>query len=656
MSPRPRIFDILAASDEPAACQALAAGLPHVEAELQCQIIDILLARGNDASLAALPESYDRLAPQAQAKVTAHIARLFGTLPSTVRSATLQTRLNSLTLIRRSHNPRLAYLATAAIHDGSHQIRAEAAATLRDLTELHCRRFSETATLLRDACEGDELIRLPAVATLRLLREEHQQIIAAIRETVDRFESHHRSEILESAMYLADELEDGLFHGSSPRRGKLTSAMLDAFTATPSPRMAAFAYIALGYPELRRKVVQILGKLRDLPFFTAFIRHHWLARDPRIKRNLTALRALAWLGDGFEAAFTLPPRVAAMAPAWITCLGLPSDQMVNLLMSFLLIDNAEANLAAIWALSNIRTPSADLALQGACEHEDPQVRRIAQWELRHRRRVVQTRTKAARANRPQEWSDLLDRAGIDEDFGALWAQFDRIPPAIGRDAGHHAVKFIPDFQTQTQIKLIAQHPADRLRALKLLCDLNVTDRFCKEVFASANDPVPEVRAAAMRALGVLGDATSRRILERAMEDASGTVQAAAIAALARMTSGRRVDLFMPKTTSSDAIVRATAVHVLLKMRNPKAAQALLSMLKDDRPDHRCSALAVVEQLRLTAVAPRVADIAQNDPEPRIARIAQHVHRRLQKPAPSSRAPQPAPPLQLIAPLAGGVAS
>jgi hypothetical protein len=268
------------------------------------------------------------------------------------------------------------------------------------------------------------------------------------------------------------------------------------------------------------------------------------------------------------------------------------------------------------------------------DHEDPLIRRTAEAELRHRRRTGRGPAKSARPHRPPAWSELLDYCGPGEDFDTLWLHFERVPPELARAAGHFAVLFVPGFQTQVQVKLIAQHPADRVRALKLICDLDVTRRFCKEVFASANDAIPDVRAGAMRALGMLGDPTSRRILERGLGDAAPLVQAAAVEALDQLAAPRRVQLFLSKTESDDANVRAAAIHALLKMHVSKAAMELGAMLKDERPEHRRSALWVVDRLRLTAVYVRVADMAQSDPDPRVARIARHVQRRLQKPEPT----------------------
>lgn len=627
---RPKILEVLIRSEDPAADQAIAAGLPLLGSDEQCRFVDLLVTRSREGALEILPELFDRLTPEAQARLVQHTGHLFSALRSTVRSANLQTRLNSLNIIRRSRNPRLAYLAAACVHDGSHHIRGEAAHTLLELTELHCTNYADTTDLLRDACDGDSALTMPIIQTLRMMRDERQQLVAAIRETLSHFESHHRPEVLAAAMYLAHELEDALFSEGILRRGKLNQAMLEIFTTTPSPRLAAFTYIALRYPELRRRIVSVLSNLRDPAFFAEVIRHHWLARDPSIREHLAAIRSLVWLADGFEAAFTLPAGVAAMAPQWIASLGLASDQKVRLLQNFLLIDNPAANRAAVWELTRIHTPAGNLALQGAADHDEPAIRRLADLECRHRRRVDSRQVRQVRRNRPDEWCDLLDKSGLNEDFDSFWTGFERIPPHLATAGGLHALKFINGFQTQIQVKLIAQHPADRARALKMLIDLGLTERYCKEIFSAANDSISEVRGLAMRALGHLGDGTSRRILERALSDPDAAVQAATIEALDHIGSPKRAELFQQKTQSPSPEVRAAAIAALLRMHVPAAAMALVAMLKDERSEHRSSALSVVEQLNLHAIGPRVAEMAATDPDERVARIAQHLQRRLKR--------------------------
>ncbi|MFQ5430837.1 MAG: hypothetical protein ACE5E1_11060 [Phycisphaerae bacterium] len=572
MKERPKVIEILRRIEGEAADQALIDGLRSVEPEAQCDLVRIILDRESETALQGLPPLFHRLEPPAQALIVSNTARLFGALRTCVRSRNSETRRNALDIVRLNGNPRLAYLAGHAIHDGSPKIRAAAAVTLRALTDQHCRSYDETTTLLREAVESDGSLFQTASETLAILREERQYLLTTLREALDHYESHHHPEVLEAAMLLAPELEAGLFDQSTIKRGKLTHAMSEILTGSLSPRFAPFVYVAMAYPELRRRMALAIGACRDLDFFTEFIRWQWLARDPAVGKHLFAIRRIAWLNDGLQAAFSLPPDVAAMAPSWVLLLGLPADQKVALLMNFLIVDNPAANRAAAWALVDLGTPSSTLALQSLLDDEEPAIRRIADMELTHRARRGQHRHRQPDpSGRPETVLERLNRQGLTETFDDLWHKYEYLNPTLARAAGHHIVNGSTDFATQIQIKLFSRRGADRLRALRLILALFVCDRFKNEVFAIANDRSAEIRTVAMQALGQIGGETSRRILERALHDRAAAVQAAAIEGLDAMQAQRRDETVREKTESDVPEVRAAAVRCLLKMHVAEAA-------------------------------------------------------------------------------------
>ena len=643
---------MLLRSNDIAADQALVAGIPEIAPELQAEAVNILVSRNHEFGLEALPVLYGHLAEEAKTIVVANTARLFGALRTTVRSNDIKTRLNTVDIIRRSGNLRLAYLVSHAVHDGNPQVRGDAAVTLHELANRHYGNYMETTSLLRDAAEPEAGITQAIVGTLKLLREERQCLIAALADAVNCYESHFRAEILEAAMYFADELEDKLFQHATVKRGKLAHAMLDIFANSPSPQLAPFVYVALCYPEFRRRIVSTFATSRDPEFFAHIIRYHWLARDPSIRKNLLSVRSIPWLEDGMEPAFALPPDAAALAPTWLLSLGIPSGQKVAVILNFLLIDNLAANRAAVWALVRIDTPAATLALQSALDHEDSGIRKVAEREIAFRSRRDNLVVRRPRKDRPEEWSNMFDRAGLSEEFDDLWHHFERLNPVQAKTAGRHATTYVPGFVTQLQVKLRSAQTADRLRALRLLSLINLTEQFKNDVFNVANDRSPEVRAMAMTILGQLGDVTSRRILERGLNDADPAVQAAVIDALDEMNAPRRVELLLPKTESEHADVRSAAVRALLKLRVAPAAVALMAMLRDTRSDHRCAALWIIDQLRLDYLVPRVLEIAGSDKDARIARIAEHVARRLKRtgnPPRPAAAPSPGAARPLIQP-------
>lgn len=642
MGEGPRIYDILRTADDATADLALVAGVLEVEPMHQRRIVEILLERGHEAGLKSIPMFFDRLDEIAQYGVIAASSKLSSSLRSTIRSSDIQTRVNTVEIIRRSGNLRLAYLAAHAVHDGSPQVRAIGAQTLKELSDRHCRAYEETTNSLRDAAVEDGELARPIVQTLKILRDERQFLNAALMDALRCYESHHRPEILQAAMLMADELEEGLFQHSTITRGKLTHAMLDVFGNIDSTKLAPFTYVAMCYPELRRRLVAAIATRRDAEFFSQLIRHYWLARDPAIRRGLLSIKSVAWLDDGLEATFSLPPDVAKMAPPWILALGISPEQKVSSLLNFLLLDNADANRAAIWALTQIDTPSSTLGLQSALDHEDPDVVAIAQREVSFRIKKDRFVARKPRSDRPPDWCGLIDRACIDENFDDLWHHFERLHPVAAKSAGHHALQYIPGFSTQVQVRLLSQNAVDRLRGLRLIIMLHLAKRFANDIFNIANDASVQVRSTAMIALGQVGDPTSRRILERAINDDDQVVQTAAIDALDAMNAPRRGELVTQHALSDNAEVRAAAIRVLLRQRVAAAASNLFAMMKDERPDHRCAALWVVDQMRLSTIVDRVQEVADHDRDSRIARIAQHVAKRLRRQetgSPRNRQPQ-----------------
>ena len=141
---RPKIFDVLRKCRDLAADEALVAGLLRVPPEQQHEIVRILIERGNEPGLIALPEIFHKLDHDSRTMILASTAVLFGSLRANIRSPQGQSRLNTLEIIRHSGCLQLGYLVAFALHDGSERVRSEAAQVLRQLTDKHWRGYEET--------------------------------------------------------------------------------------------------------------------------------------------------------------------------------------------------------------------------------------------------------------------------------------------------------------------------------------------------------------------------------------------------------------------------------------------------------------------------------------------------------------------------------
>lgn len=638
MAARLAILDIMADMEGDAPDRTLLAALSVASPSRQVDLIRLLLDRAQPHGLQGLPPVLGKLEPASRRLVIEHSDRLFSALRTCARSPNAQTRQNALEIISESGDARLAYLAAHAIHDGSPRIRSHAATTLLRLAR---RQIEDTRRVIasldttepRHAGSCREL-----AATLHGVAARREYIVNALGEALEHYESHHRPEVVEAAMPFALDLEPSLVRQSTIKRGKLSHAIEEILSDRLLPEYAPFVYVAMAFPELRRKVVAILGRCRDNAFFCEFIRWHWVSRDPMIRKHLAAIRQLSWLNDGFDVTFNLPADVAASVPSWLLPLGLPVGQKISLLLNLLILDNEEASRAAIWALARIDSPDCTTAMQGLLDHGSEEVRRIARFEIerrtRGRNRAPMSRTLKTR---PDDWATLIQSAGISEDFESVWQNFERLDAGLARRAGPHAVTFISNIVMRLQTKLMAKSSADRLRAMRIICTLSLGSRFEKDVYTATNDADPDIRGTAVATLAQIEGETTRRILERSLTDDAPQVRTAAIESIEALGLTNARELIEPLTDSVDADVRAAATRCLLRQRVPEAARSLMKMLLDPRPDHRCSALWIVDQLKLHTLEPRIRAIADADPDSRIARIAEHVCKRLAAANPKRRA-------------------
>ncbi|HPF37344.1 MAG TPA: HEAT repeat domain-containing protein [Phycisphaerae bacterium] len=638
MSAQLAILDIMADMEGDAPDRTLLSALSVASPRRQAEIVQLILDRAQPVGLQGLPPLMAKLEPASRRLIIENSDRLFSALRTCARSSNAQTRQNTLEIISESGDARLAYLAAHAIHDGSPRIRAHAAATLLRLSRRQLEDTRRVMTALDPANVADTESCREMANTLHGVASRREYIVNALGEALEHYESHHRPEVVEAAMPFALDLEPSLMRQSTIKRGKLSHAIEEILSDRLLPEHAPFVYVAMAFPELRRKVVAILGRCRDNAFFCEFIRWHWVGRDPNIRKHLAALRQITWLNDGFETAFNLPADVAVAAPSWLLPLGIPVGQKISLLLNLLILDDADANRAAVWALTRIDSPDCTTAIQGLLDHDSEEIRRIARIELdrrdRGRHRMPVPRALKAR---PEEWATLLQSAGVAEEFESVWQNFERLDAGLAHRAGKHALTYITNFAMRLQTKLLAKSPADRLRAMRIVRTLALGAMFEKDVYTAANDSDVEIRRTAVATLGQIEGETTRRILERSLVDDAPEVRAAAIESIEALRLPNMQGSIDPLTDSDDADVRAAATRCLLRQRVPDAARSLMKMLLDPRPDHRCAALWVVDQLKLYTLEPRIRQIAEIDPDARIARIAEHVSKRLSAANPKNAA-------------------
>ncbi|MEE8171181.1 MAG: HEAT repeat domain-containing protein, partial [Phycisphaerae bacterium] len=535
-----------------------------------------------------------------------------------------QARVNALMILRLSGNLRLAYLAADALADRSAAVREQAAKTLRAMTDQYFVRERDVVGALFTDWDTTHDYQSRRQGVLTVLQEERRCLADALRIGLERFASHHRPDVLEAAMFLVDDLAPVLFGAAGGRRQPFRHAMLEVFARSQDPRLAPFFYAALDQSELRTGALDILAARQNQDFFEALFRERHRLRRAGTKKALSTLHRLSWIEPGVVAVMALPDDVQAAALEFLAALGLHEDHLFDLFRGLLDYDAPEALTEAAWLISGRRGQNATDLLNGLTHADCPEARRIARFELSRRHHQRRGRAAGAHPSSSSGWLQLVHRHRLSATFESIWEAADRLTADSYTAVGDLLIEKIPAFLAQLRQKLLAASPTDRIRAHRVMSIFQLESHFHTEVFGQADDSDELVRRLALETVGRIGNATSRRILERALDDSSPRVRRVAVEALGAAGGERSRELLSACLRDNAPAVRTEAIRALLQHREPRGVAALIESLRDPRRAHRLAALALVGRMNLSALKKQVAILAERDGNEQIRRRAQRI--------------------------------
>ncbi len=329
--------------------------------------------------------------------------------------------------------------------------------------------------------------------------------------------------------------------------------------------------------------LQALGEMRD-PAFPPLLA---TLKDPD-----PAIRRAAALGlwSAVRAAGTAPSHSEIAAPL-LALLEEEADPQVR--------------VAAVVALAATGDPRAGHEfLRPMVTDADPRVRSVA----------------------AEGWGSLLGRGteAAQTLFALLTGDEDeRVRARAAWNLSHYADAPALDSLVEGMRSSDATVRALSAEAIADLGTAGVPETVGRELLKLLKDPVPEVRAAALRGMKAWshqGGLPDTEPVIAALRDRSPQVRAAAAAAFEGANDPRAVSPLITATRDPDAGVREQAVKALGWLRNPRARDAFVAALKDGSVEVRRAAAAGLSQLKLPDTAPALIT-ALGDPDPEVRRTA-----------------------------------
>lgn len=623
MPDRPDVFSILAEEASPVADEALLAALTRADGPTAHAIVETLLVRGQPLGLRGLIMVLHQLDEPLRRTVLQNTDKVFGVLRNAFQSREEKARLNVIDVIHRTRLYRAAYLLEPALHDGSPQVREAAAEALHHLVDALLRRPPVAVPGgSQGAADPAELRR--AMRELEIYQEDRRQLVGVVDSALTTFNLHLHPRVIEAAMWLVDDLGSKFWTLVSMPASRVAHAAVAVIQASRDPRLVPFAMMALNYGVFRPHVVRLLEESADAAFLNEWLRQSWRIIQPRIARGMAFIKSPISVRDGAVDVSTLDPDARRHVPAWLMTTQVADRVRLDLLRELERQGDRPVRRAVVRALVRVRDEHVTTVLRSIASGPDPEDALLARLELGRRRPTeyppgqllaglteVRPWTPPRAAPKEDVWGDAMT-------FDRYWLAFDRFSASERIEQGRELLQRVPMARELLADRLNSGDVDDRVRALQIVTAIDQVSDHAERIYQLSHDPEPEVRSAAMAALGRLPNPTTRLILRKALQDPDARVQANAIESIDRtLDEDSAMALLLPKLASTDGRVRANAVRSLLKLGFREAARTLLLMLRDENRSQRISALWLTEHMGLATLLGRIREMADGDDDEKV---------------------------------------
>lgn len=638
-----RLLDALVQSKNGAADDVLLEAVRLGSEAEQHMALGALLRRRTVRGLSGVVARFDKLPESCQQLVLREIKVFHAALRECGRSEEPAIRLAAMRLVALGRQGKLGYVLTENLHHTDATISRAAAEAMVELA----RWVAEETLRLQGSGEGGAPAASsslnPEPRTLNApseLLDQRPEIESAVARAMDVHRGKHLQELLRAALLLCDWPGSRTLGILQKAKHGGQSAMVRRLQQPPAAEHVAAFLLGASHGGLRSHFGVAFSHIDEAPVLDALLhRTHWL-KDWQLQLCVHQVNRGAWLDD---AGLTRDidrrtPAGAALVGEWVGASGahdVMQDERLERLrqhaMPQVTKDNPGAlDMPELFAARVRLLRVAARRRRGACTHllksflHDPDERivRMAAREIARRRppeyetALLQLMTTAGESVR-RVVGRAIGQAGFDQ----LWRRYDRLDRSTRVQAGRAMFKLLPD-APQRLARRLATGPAEqKLKALHMAHELGLAEALLPLLVRLAQDASPRLRSKAITVIGGVPAAGTEVLVERLLNDSDARVRANVVEVLERRRDQQLVPVLAERVRSNDGRERANAIKALHTMKVGTAGQQLQTMLRDDRADHRVSALWVLKQVGWWQLLGEVGRIAKEDRNLRVRRYA-----------------------------------
>lgn len=601
--PLPRVFNLLSVEKDPAVEDSLLEALPHLGTQARDAALKLMCDRGRASALAAVLAACSSFDSDLKEQVYRRLDGLHSGLRALIQSEKLEDRAAAVAAILGASDFKSAYLLSDCLRSSCSRTRELAAGAIHHLTE---ELFDERLT--------DAQPRL-----LSEFLDKRQRLSEALKTVISNWESHQHLTALKAALWLIDCTEKTLAEKVDQPPSKLVHALEGLLERVDDPRLAPFVLCSLATSVLKPSAAKCLSQSHAPEFLSSLAEQTWLLRDPNVEHGLRGASVSQDFDHWISAAQQCRPEIAAGVVEMIS-LGGPRDKALARLMAIRQTACNEVRRAVLWRLVADDSHAATQELGVIASRADDPQSAIAARECKRRQR---RETAALPPKETNPASLALTRA-----LNMFTEEHDRIEAVQREELAGQLRSLGPELSRQLERRLETTRGHEHVQSLRVIRTLGLVREFLPQIYRSVRDSEPLVRSTALELLHDDPSPTAIRLAREAVNDPEPRVQATAIEVLEKLGVSAALPAVRARLRSPSNRVRANAIKALWTVELHLAAAELEKMLKDESPEHRISALWVVERLRIKQILDRLQSMSCSDADPRVRSRAGRALKRL----------------------------
>ena len=596
--------------------------------------LEALIRRGTVRGLSGAISLFDRLPEPLQRVVLRELKAFHFALREAGRSDDPAVRVAALRLIALGRQGRLAYVLSENLHDANELVSRAAADAMVGLARWVA---GEVRALQRGIADAPANVSSADAdhpggtqpQAYALLMAQRPEIEAAVARALDVHRGRHGSELLRAAMLLCDSPASRAFQIlATPKHGGQTPMARRLQQAPAAENVDAFL-LGASHGHLRAHFGTAVANVDEAPVLDALLRRtHWLA-DQNLRLCVQQVGRGAWWSDADlqRDLNRRRPEEAAKIGEWVAASGVHpalQDERLERLRRHA-AESVPARLRLLrTAARRPRGAPVPLLTSFLADPDERLVRMAAREIVRRRPADYENTLLRLMTTAPESVRRVVGRAIGQAGFDHFWARYDRLDKPTRRQAGRAMLKLLPDATKRLQRRLAAGPIEQRLKALQMVNELGMAEALRDSVLHACRDPDPRVRSKAVLVAGAIPAVTADILVERLLNDGDPRVRANTIEVLEAKADARFVPVLAERARSAANRERANAIKALFRMRVSTVSGQLSDMLRDDRAEHRISAMWALRQIGWWQLLGEVGRMAKADDNIRVRRYALHL--------------------------------